>query len=317
MTIKLHHLQYLAAVAGRGSVRSAALTLRVSSTAVSRGLIDLENLAGLPLFQRGAAGMLLTDAGKALLTHARQVLGQLDAVDQTLATLRGGTTTRITIGVTPWVARVLLGPTLHLLIRRRPDVRFDIHELIGAEYSALRDGTLDMAIGVAPPSDVAEFTVRPLLDYSITVSCRPGHPLSNARELEELAGQDWVLIGEIEHHTPGVQRLWRRVLAASQPVRLHYARSAQVVGAIVRTTDMLTISPWPLIEAEKARILHPLTLREEIPEQTIALLTKHNFALSGAARDFIDCLMSVIEQGHNSEDPAIRRSFMAVTRSDH
>ena len=37
-------------------------------------------------------------------------------------------------------------------------------------------------------------------------------------------------------------------------------------------------------------------------------------ALSGAARDFIDCLMSVIEQGHNSEDPAIRRSFMAVTR---
>ena len=130
------------------------------------------------------------------------MLGQLDAVDQTLATLRGGTTTRITIGVTPWVARVLLGPTLHLLIRRRPDVRFDIHELIGAEYSALRDGTLDMAIGVAPPSDVAEFTVRPLLDYSITVSCRPGHPLSNARELEELAGQDWVLIGEIEHHTP-------------------------------------------------------------------------------------------------------------------
>lgn len=141
--------------------------------------------------------------------------------------------------------------------------------------------------------------------------------MSNARELEELAGQDWVLIGEIEHHTPGVQRLWRRVLAASQPVRLHYARSAQVVGAIVRTTDMLTISPWPLIEAEKARILHPLTLCEEIPEQTIALLTKHNFALSGAARDFIDCLMSVIEQGHNSEDPAIRRSFMAVTRSDH
>ena len=114
--------------------------------------------------------------------------------------------------------------------------------------------------------------------------------MSNARELEELAGQDWVLIGEIEHHT-GVQRLWRRVLAASQPVRLHYARSAQVVGAIVRTTDMLTISPWPLIEAEKARILHPLTLCEEIPEQTIALLTKHNFALSGAARDFIDCLM--------------------------
>ena len=68
--------------------------------------------------------------------------------------------------------------------------------------------------------------------------------------------------------------------------------------------------------AEKARILH-LTLCEEIPEQTIALLTKHNFALSGAARTSSIASPGVIEQGHNSEDPAIRRSFMAVTRSDH
>ncbi|WP_116522937.1 LysR family transcriptional regulator [Achromobacter insuavis] len=313
--MKLHHLQYLAAVAGRGSVRSAALTLGVSSTAVSRGLIDLENLAGLPLFQRGAAGMLLTDAGKALLAHARQVLGQLDAADQTLATLRGGTTTRISLGVSPWIARILLGPALRLLMQRRPDVRLDIHEILGAEHSALRDGSIDLAICAPPPASVAEFNVRPLLNYSLTVSCRPGHPLSNARGIQELAGQDWVLAREIENQLPGIQQFWRHVLATSHPARLHYARSAQVVTAIVRTTDMLTISPWPLIEAEQARILHPLMLREEVPEQTIALLTKHNFAMSGACQVFIDCLNTVIEQGHTSTDPTIRRSFVAVTRT--
>ena len=42
MTIKLHHLQYLAAVADEAAC-VPRLTLRVSSTAVSRGLIDLEN----------------------------------------------------------------------------------------------------------------------------------------------------------------------------------------------------------------------------------------------------------------------------------
>ncbi|MGG2419675.1 LysR family transcriptional regulator, partial [Ralstonia pseudosolanacearum] len=283
--------------------------------AVSRGLIDLENLAGLPLFQRSAAGMVLTDAGKSLLAHARQVLGQLDAADQTLAMLRGGTTTRISLGVSPWIARVLLGPALRLLMRRRPDVRFDIHEIVGAEYSALRDGSIDLAIGVPPAAGVAEFNVRRLLDYSLTVSCRPGHPLSNARDIQELAGQDWVLAREMEHQLPGVQLLWRQILATSPPVRLHYARSAQVLTAIVRTTDMLTISAWPLIEAEQARILHPLMLREEVPEQTIALLTKHNFAMSGACQEFIDCLNTVIEQSHTSADPAIRRSFIAVTRT--
>ncbi|MFY3310049.1 LysR family transcriptional regulator [Achromobacter ruhlandii] len=61
---------------GSGRTRQRALggaDLGRGSTAVSRGLIDLENLAGLPLFQRGAAEMSLTDAGKALLAHARQV----------------------------------------------------------------------------------------------------------------------------------------------------------------------------------------------------------------------------------------------------
>ena len=186
MTIKLHHLQYLAAVAGR--VRSAALTLRVSSTAVSRGLIDLENLAGLPLFQRGAAGML-TDAGKALLTHAAPgagTAGRRGSNPGDCAAERR----RITIGVTPWVARVLLGPTLHLLIGAAP-MCASISTSSSEPNTALRDGTSTWRSALRRRRTWRNSRYAPC---STTASrCPVGQtPLSNARELEELAGQDWV-----------------------------------------------------------------------------------------------------------------------------
>ena len=231
--------------------------------------------------------MLLTDAGKALLTHARQVLGQLDAVDQTLATLRGGTTTRITIGVTPWVARVA---------RADPPFAHPAPPRCALRYPRAHRSRIQRAARWHPRHGDRRCAAVGRGGIHGTPLARLQHHgvLSARTPLVECAGAGGAgrpgLGADRRNRTPypGVQRLWRRVLAASQPVRLHYARSAQVVGAIVRTTDMLTISPWPLIE-EKARILHPLTLCEEIPEQTIALLTKHNFALSGAARDFIDC----------------------------
>lgn len=310
--MKLHHLQYLVAVAERGSVRGAALQLGVSSTAASRGLIELEDLAGMPLLERGAGGVSLTVAGRALLVHARQVLSQLRAADEALVALRGTAPTRLAIGVTPWIARILLGPTIQLLLKRRPDVRLDVHEMMGAEFQALRDGSIDVAIGFAPSEAATEFSMRPLFSFSAAIICRQGHPLANARHLADLEGQDWIISREVEQQAPSVQLLWNRVLGTLGTVRLHYVRSAQVTAAIVRTTDMLAFCPWPMIEMDRTRTLHALALREEMPEQTTVLLTRHNFAASGAAREFIDCFMAAVEQERQSTEPVMRRVFRTL-----
>lgn len=308
--MKLHHLQYLVGAADRGSLRGAALEVGVSSTAVSRALIELENLAGVPLLERKAEGVELTAAGRAVLSHARQVMSQLKAADETLANLRGSVNTRLAIGVTPWVTQTLLGPSIQMLVRQRPDVRLDVHEVLGTDYRALREGSIDIAIGLMPLQSATEFNARPLFSYGSAVICRIGHPLAQVRRLSELAGQDWLLSREIEQHSPVMQSL----LTGMQASRVHYARSALAATAIVRSTDMLAVCPWPRVESDRVRgTVQALHLHDELPEHVTGLLTRHNFAASGVVREFVDCLMSVIDQARQSAEPSLRRIFSTLS----
>ncbi len=122
-----------------------------------------------------------------------------------------------------------------MLLRQRPDVRFDVHEVLGTDYRALRDGSIDIAIGLMPPQPATDFNARPLFSYGSAIICRIGHPLTEVRTMAELAGQDWLLSREIEQHSP----LLKSLVIGMQGSRVHYARSALAATAIVRSTDML------------------------------------------------------------------------------
>jgi len=62
------------AVATEGSVRKASEKLNIAASAVSRRITGIEEDLGVPLFERHARGVRLTEAGKILLDHARQVM---------------------------------------------------------------------------------------------------------------------------------------------------------------------------------------------------------------------------------------------------
>jgi LysR family transcriptional regulator, hca operon transcriptional activator len=78
--MELRHLRYLIAVAETGSLTEAAeRRLHTSQPSLSRQIRDLEDQVGVALLTRSARGVVLTDAGKAFLDHARLALTQVDA----------------------------------------------------------------------------------------------------------------------------------------------------------------------------------------------------------------------------------------------
>ncbi|MBS0448893.1 MAG: LysR family transcriptional regulator [Proteobacteria bacterium] len=311
--MKLHHLQYLVAVAEQGSVRAAAVTLGVSATAVSRALIELENAAGLALLERQAQGIELTAGGQALLVHARLALGQIDAATRTLAALRGQGRARLSIGVTPWVGQSILGPALEAFRRLRPDVQLDISEVLGTGYRPLRDGSVDVAIGLAPlPDTAAEFNEKRLFSYGSAVLCRHGHACGGARRIEELRGRDWLLSRDVDQFPAPLERLFTGDPGDTR-AHVHFARSALVALALVRASDLLTICPWPLVEADWARgSVQALHLVDELPMHTTSLLTRRNSAASGVVREFIDCFVATIATARAAPDPVLRRVFATL-----
>ena len=65
-------------VAETGNVTRAAEVLHLVQPAVSRQIMLLEQDIGTPLFVRERHGMVLTEAGRSLLTYARRAMLELD-----------------------------------------------------------------------------------------------------------------------------------------------------------------------------------------------------------------------------------------------
>src|ERR1700675_1447540 len=72
-------LTYVDAVARYGSIRKAADTLNIASSALNRQILDLEADLGAPLFERLPRGVRVTSAGEAFLVYARLVISELKA----------------------------------------------------------------------------------------------------------------------------------------------------------------------------------------------------------------------------------------------
>ncbi|HET7863284.1 MAG TPA: LysR family transcriptional regulator [Burkholderiaceae bacterium] len=89
----LPQLLALDAVVRLGSVTRAAEALHLAQPTVSGHLRKLSQVAGLPLYEPGARGMVATEAGRALLAAAHDVFEALRRADAALAPLRGADAT--------------------------------------------------------------------------------------------------------------------------------------------------------------------------------------------------------------------------------
>ncbi|MFF4473628.1 LysR family transcriptional regulator [Streptomyces sp. NPDC001599] len=75
--LRFRHLVLIDALSRHGSVVGAAAELHVTQPAATRSPHELEDILGVPLFERGPRGVTPTVFGEAFTRHARAVLAQL------------------------------------------------------------------------------------------------------------------------------------------------------------------------------------------------------------------------------------------------
>lgn len=78
----LRQLQYVLTVATKGSISEAAKTLFVSQPSLTSAVRDLEDEIGITLFNRTNRGTVVTSEGEEFLAYARQVVDQVDLLEQ-------------------------------------------------------------------------------------------------------------------------------------------------------------------------------------------------------------------------------------------
>jgi DNA-binding transcriptional LysR family regulator len=138
---------FLAVVRG-ASLGEAARSLGVSHPTVGRRIKVLEDEAGQPLFRRTGDGLVLTDAGDAVLALAESMENSALSMERRLAGNQDRLEGILRISSAEWFAGYVLAPVLAALGRRHPAV---VPEVI-ASYRLLdlsrRDA--DVAFRIVP-----------------------------------------------------------------------------------------------------------------------------------------------------------------------
>jgi DNA-binding transcriptional LysR family regulator len=96
--MELRHLRYFVTVAEELHFGRAAERLNMSQPPLSRQIQELEEELGFALFVREYHKVALTEAGKAYLTHARQILEQVARAKQEAAGIARGLTGVLRVG---------------------------------------------------------------------------------------------------------------------------------------------------------------------------------------------------------------------------
>lgn len=171
-------LRYFREVAAHGSVRHAAERLFLAQSAVSRQIALLENELGVPLFERHARGMILTQAGHLLLAYSTDMRCRFEELRghiQEYETLQRG---HVEIVCVEGVLARFMPNALRIFADECPGISLNVVSLgshVIAEAIAEHRFDLGIVFGSSPRIDLLELAK---MDQPLCAVVSSGHPLA-------------------------------------------------------------------------------------------------------------------------------------------
>lgn len=174
----LESLQFVDTVARVGSIRKAAEALSITSTALNRRILALEQELGVPIFERLPRGVRLSAAGEALLGYIRNQVSELERVRGHIADLAGERRGHVAIACSQALLPWFLPEQIVRYRAQHPLVTFDVQlrDRTAAER-ALTEHSADLAL-VFEPVRIGELGVLQVVRQPVCALMRPDHPLA-------------------------------------------------------------------------------------------------------------------------------------------
>lgn len=185
MDFDLRLLLHARTLAEEGNFARAARILHLTQPALSRSIQELERRAGVELFDRRKGRVEPTEAGRLIVSRARDLLRQAESLQRELVQLRGFDSGHLAVGVAPLPATMFMAEALAAFLRRNPDAAVRIH---GGDWTAqsgaLHRRELDLIVAAQSDGECAtDCAIRPLTRRQGYFFVRSRHPLAALRDL--------------------------------------------------------------------------------------------------------------------------------------
>jgi LysR family nitrogen assimilation transcriptional regulator len=180
----LKRLRTFVAVSELGTVSRAAVRLRISQSALSRQISDLEQEFGIRLFDRVGRRLVLTSVGEQLLGDCRGVLGQVGSLGERVELLRRGDRGVLRVAAPPQTLESVLSKFLPGYTKCFPSVDVRLTEALGPEQSALLERG-EVHFGIRHDQYPSRFLAsRALPPDEVLAVCSASRPLGRAGEID-------------------------------------------------------------------------------------------------------------------------------------
>lgn len=191
MELEVRHLRLVVSIADEGGLTRAARRLHLTQSALSHQLREVEERLGTPLYHRRNRGLVMTEAGRRLLSSARLVLDRLRQTEEEIRRMAEGREGSLRISTQCYTCYHWLPPMLKSFQGKFPGIHVQIIlEATHAPLDALVAGKLDLAIVYGPVED-SRLDAHFLFQDEMVAVMSPGHRLAGRKFLraEDFAGE--------------------------------------------------------------------------------------------------------------------------------
>jgi len=186
MRFDLTDLRLFTHIADSGSITAGARLAHLALPSASARVRGLEEALGVPLLQRGRRGGEPTEAGLALLRHARIIGRQVDDLRGDLAQFASGLKGQIRLLCNTSAMTEFLPDALAAFLAAHPRLGVDLEERQSRDIvQAVADGAADIGI-ITDAVDSAALHTFPVCDDTLVLAMARSHPL--ARQLGQRRG---------------------------------------------------------------------------------------------------------------------------------
>jgi DNA-binding transcriptional LysR family regulator len=278
-----------------GGFSAAAEQLHRSQPAISRRIAVLEAELGAPVFERTAAGVMLSQVGQVLVPYAERVLASLEDARRAVGELRGMDAGALSLACVGSLAGAELTTVLQRFTALAPNVGLTLRTATSSQISELvRAG--EATLGVRYFEDrSADLQCHRMPPEMLVVACAPAHPLAgrSVAGLADLAGENWLAFprrdasGEVAAETIAAQFLVRHV----GEIRWTAVDSLTAQKRLVEAGFGVCLMPTSSLSEERAAgTLSTIDVDDLEAFNPVFAIQRRGAYLSGAARTLLALL---------------------------
>lgn len=289
---RISDISAFVAAVNAGSYTQAARTLGITRSAVGKSVVRLEERLSVRLLHRTTRTLRLTEEGKILFDYCRQILDDLDEIDQVMAIRR-----RCPTGVLKLTAPHSLGhqyilPVLNSFLGKWPALKAQV--AFTDRFVDLIEEGFDLAIRVGHPAEDSQLLTRTIATQTMQTCAAPAYLARRGTPdtPDGLAGHDTIFF---RNSLASAQKDWHfahagQTFTYSGTGRITLDSSDAILASALAGSGIIQLPTYLTHRAVASGALTPILTGYTAPPDPIRILYPSKKHLAPRIRLFIDTL---------------------------